>query len=187
MRLIIIFIFALLSNVSYAQIIEEMPTDESGMINFNEVVEVKDLSMNDLYLNSKTFFVDVFNSAQDVIQMDDKEDALLIGKGFTDITITTMGIGTPIKMYYTIKIQSKEGRYKYEIYDLFFKSYPDPQVPETTTPAEKMFAMETYYKRNGKPRGALENYKEQTLLQIDNLRSSIINSMQKTTSASSDW
>ena len=188
MKKLILFVIIILPLNLFSQVIEEMPTNDNGQIYFSEVIELEGFSQNDLYLNAKEFFVNTFKSADDVIQMDDKEDALIIGKPLSVITITVMGMGTEVKLYYTIKIQSKDGRYKYEIYDLFFKTYPNPQVPETTTSAEEMFAEETYYKRNGKPKGALEQYKDKTLSEIGLIINSIKNNMNTTdASSSSDW
>ncbi|WPY97634.1 DUF4468 domain-containing protein [Christiangramia sp. OXR-203] len=161
----------------FSQVIDELPTDENGNLYYSEVIQVENADKNELYLRSKQFFAEIFKSANDVIQMDDKDSGIIIGKGFNDIYITVIGIATPIQMWYSIKIQSKDDRYKYDIYDIYFKSYPG-QYGVTTTSAEKMFDKEKYYKNNGKPRNVLEKYKIETEAKIKNLESAIKSKME---------
>lgn len=68
--------------ISVRQLIDELPKDENGNLNYNEVVQVDTIKKDELYLRSKQFFVDVFKSANDVIQMDDKDAGVVVGKGF---------------------------------------------------------------------------------------------------------
>ena len=175
--------------LTFGQLIDELPKDESGNLNYNEVIQIENIKKDELYLRSKQFFVDVFKSAKDVIQMDDKEAGVVIGKGFNDIYIKVIGISTPIQMWYTIKIQSKEGRYKYEIYDIYFKSYPG-QYGTTTTRAEKMFDQKTYFKKNGDPRDVQEKYKIETISRANSLMVVIKATMNKavtSTDKKNDW
>lgn len=104
----------------------KFPTKD-GKIHYEEVVEVT-ASKNNLYSNAKMWFVDTFKSADDVIQMDDKELGVIIGKGFSDIYVDTKILGdiskTKTRAYYTIKVQLKENKYKVDIYDIYYYSYP---------------------------------------------------------------
>lgn len=190
MKTLFLLPLIILSNFAFSQVIEEMPTDEAGKILFTEVVEVPNTDKTELYLRAKEFFVEAFKSANDVIQLDDKESAVLIGKGFSDINLKG-GFGVPIvmKMYYTIKVQSKDSRYKYEIYDILYKSYGTYQYPETTIYSEGMFAKENYYKNNGKERTVNSNYKEATLNRINEIETSLKNKMKEDgiSSSNDDW
>jgi hypothetical protein len=186
-KLFVLMIFV--PSITFGQLIDDMPKDDNGNLNFNEVITVENVKKDELYLRSKQFFVDVFKSANDVIQLDDKEAGVVVGKGFNDIYIKVMGISTPIQMWYTIKIQSKEGRYKYEIYDFFFKSYPG-QYGTTTTRAEEMFDKKTYFKKNGDPKDVQEKYKIQTTAKSSSLATAIRAAMNKAVSSGEkkdDW
>lgn len=103
--------------------------DINGKIYFNEVIQVDSITKDLLYYNAKVFFAEVFKSANDVIQMDDKENGVLIGKGFTNVyakavfrdgLIIYLDFTGTVQMWYTIKIQCKDNRYKYDIYDIYF-------------------------------------------------------------------
>ena len=175
--------------LTFAQIIDELPKDENGNLYYSEIIQIENGTKDDLYLRAKQFFADEFKSANDVIQMDDKESGILIGKGFNDIYIKIIGISTPIQMWYSIKIQCREARYKYEIYDIYFKSYPG-QYGTVTTSAEKMFSKESYFKRNGKPRNVLEQYKIETVNKVNTLEASIkikMNLPAISTESKNDW
>jgi hypothetical protein len=188
MRHALMTLMIIIPTISFGQLLDELPKDENGNLNYNEVIQVDSIKKDELYLRSKQFFVDVFKSAKDVIQMDDKEAGVVVGKGFNDIYIKVMGIATSIQMWYTIKIQSKEGRYKYEIYDIYFKSYPG-QYGTTTTRAEEMFDKRTYFRKNGDPRDVQEKYKIETTLKANSLVTAIKTTMNKpvTSSDKKDW
>lgn len=91
-------------------------------------------------------------------------------------------------MWYTIKIQSKDGRYKYDIYDIYFKSYPG-QYGTTTTRAEDMFDKRAYFKKNGEPRNVQEKYKIEATSKVSSLVSMIKSRMNKPVISSNnkDW
>jgi hypothetical protein len=189
MRHRLLALMIIVPSFTYGQLIDELPKDDNGNLNFNEVVQVENAKKDELYLRSKQFFVDVFKSANDVIQMDDKESGIVIGKGFNDIYIKVMGIPTAIQMWFTIKIQSRDGRYKYEIYDVYFKSYPS-QYGTTTTRAEEMFDKKAYYKKNGEPKDVQEKYKIEAATKASSLVTAIKATMSKVATSSDkkdDW
>lgn len=175
----------------YNQIIKDFPTDENGDVNFNEVVQIEDVNKDELYLRGIQYFANEFKSANDVIQMKDKEASIIIGKGFTNFYVTVLGVPSEINLWFSIKIQSKDGRYKYEIYDLYYKTV-DGQMAGTVVPFSNWFDESNYFKRNGKVRTINEQYKDKTLSEIESLKESIKTSMEKSTSSiesssSDDW
>lgn len=162
-----------ISSLSFAQIIKELPQDEEGKFNINKVVEVKDVSKDQLFLRSKTFFVNTFKSANEVIQLEDKEEGIIIGKGTSKLMISGgLGVYIGIWMSYSIKVQSKEGRYKFEIYDVSYQGDYGKTYPED------WFSESKYYKKNGKPRGINEQYKEKTIAVFNSIENSIITTME---------
>jgi hypothetical protein len=179
----------LLFSMASGQVIDELPTDENGKINFNEVIAIDSVTAGEFYLRAKRFFVDTFKSANDVIQMDDKESSIIIGKGYSDIYIKIAGPPTALQMWYSIRIQGRDGRYKYEIYDITFKSYSSLYAPGSTAPAEQAFEKSAYYKNNGEPRAVSERYKIEMLKAIQNLTNSIKTAMKvpTTTKSKNDW
>nr|WP_321409359.1 DUF4468 domain-containing protein [uncultured Carboxylicivirga sp.] len=84
----------------------------------SEVVQQEGMSALDIYLKSKEWYAKTFNSAQDVIQMDERGETL-IAKGITKVDYSSMVMGkeyiTPMNIYFTLTSRFKDGRFKYDI------------------------------------------------------------------------
>ncbi len=94
-------------------------------LTYTEVIPVDSISKNELYNSAKLWFTTVYNSAKDVLQMDNKDEGQIIGKAiiryYPKVFVgseTTKG-----NINYIIKVFVKDGRYKYEITD--FVHHPD--------------------------------------------------------------
>lgn len=189
MKSIFLLLFALMPLLSFAQLIDELPKDESGKLYYTEVIQIDSMKKQQLYLNSKQFFVDVFKSANDVIQLDDKESGIVIGKGFSEIYIKILGTPVAEQMWFTIKIQCKDDKFKYEIYNISFKNYPGKYGVREIL-AEQEFDKKTYFKKDGTPRDAELKYKNEMEREIQKLSATIKSYMNKrmvTTDKNSDW
>lgn len=181
---------------SKAQVIADFPIDENGKIKYTDVITLDSVSAKELYLRSKKCFGIGSRSVNDVIQVDEKESGLLIGKDFTDLVINgtfvmSVLVGDHIEittqLWYSIRIQSKDYRYKYEIYDIYFQSYPNKYSSiGYTTPAEKMFD-KGGFKKNGKPNEVQSQYINQTKAKIDFLIAAIKETMTKPIISKDDW
>ena len=183
----VITILCLIAWESEAQVIDELPTVD-GQIIFSEVVPVENASKDELYARSKIFFIDQFKSAKDVIQMDDKAEGIVVGRGWNDIYLS-FGITENMKMqmWYKIRIQAKDGRYKYDIFDIQFTSYASQYQASSTAPAEGIFEKTTYYKKNGNAREINYSYKQEMLKSIESLKGSIKKAMLVPVAGKSDW
>lgn len=179
-KLILIFLIPICS--VKAQIIEDFKTDEGGKINYSKVIDLANKSKEELYSTSKIFFVNNFNSANKVIQLEDKENSVIIGNGNAKILATAgMGVYSTMYLNYSIKIESKENKIRYEIYNFSF----DGQYGNA--PLDGWFDKKMYYKKNGKPRNINEQVKEQTLDVINSLELSLINHFNVESTKSKDW
>lgn len=96
----------------------------TGKLLYTEVVQVPGVSQAELYARAKLWFANTFKSAKDVVQAEDKDAGIIQGTGFQDITVVSMGLPVREKLWYTIKIALKEGRYKYNITDFRVQNYP---------------------------------------------------------------
>jgi hypothetical protein len=103
---------------------QELPTDPNGKVIYNEVVNADSISAADLYSRSKIWFAEAFKSANNVIQSDDERLHIIIGKGNTPFYINGLfGVKTESgTLFFSVKIESKEGRYKYTITDFYMKN-----------------------------------------------------------------
>jgi hypothetical protein len=169
------------------QVIDELPTVD-GQIVFSEVITIENVGKDELYARAKIFFIDQFKSGKDVIQLDDKAEALVIGRGFSDIYLS-FGITENMKtqMWYKIKIQGKEGRYKYDIFDIQFTSYSSQYAPSSTGPAEGIFDKSTYYKKNGNAKDINYSYKQEMLKSITSTQISLKKAMAIPVAGKSEW
>lgn len=109
-------IFLLFTSVSLAQPVAPFPTI-NGKINFSEVVPVEGTKKEELYVRARIWFANTFQSANHVIQLDDEENGILIGKG----SIITPDAGGDATWEFTVKIQLRDGRYKADIYDIYYQ------------------------------------------------------------------
>jgi len=185
-NLIFLAIALLVPGLSIAQIISLLPTDENGNLAFSSVEEVEG-SADQLYSRAKQFFVDSYKSADDVIQLEDNENRLIVGKAFNDIQITNLGKVFDVQLWYTVKIQSKEGRYKYDIYDIYYQTYPSINYGSQTYPPEHFFDESAYYRKNGRPKKIPDQYKIQTVVSTSGLAKMITAAMAKNTTSADSW
>jgi len=105
---------------------------KDGKINYNGVISIDSINKNELYSRAKRWYVNSYTSAKDVIQLDDKENGELVGKGFFEIPwqASFMHIYT-VKIFQTIRIQVKDKKYRYEINDFRIKYYiNNTQIPD---------------------------------------------------------
>lgn len=170
-------------------IIDDLPV-EDGTIVFSEVVALDSVPARDIYLRAKTFFVDHFRSAKDVIQLDDKDDAIVVGKGWQDIyikmTLVTT-VTTAVQMWYKIKVQGRFGRYKYDIYGFEFTNYATQYVASETISAEMVFRKSSYFTKKGTPRSIPLEYKSAMLAAVNQTIAGLKQAMTKGSKGKDDW
>lgn len=94
-------------------------------LTYTEVIKVDSVSKDELYNRAKLWLIYAFNSANHVIQYDNKEEGQIIGKAIIkyDPKIFSASTQTEGNIKYTIKIFVREGRYKYEITDFIHDPY----------------------------------------------------------------
>lgn len=95
---------------------------ETNLIEYTELVQVDSTTtQKELYSRAKEWVAIAFKSAKDVIQMDDSENGIMILKGI--IPISGGMYLADGKVDFTMKIQLKNGRYKYWITNFNHSSY----------------------------------------------------------------
>lgn len=98
---------------------------KDGVVTYTNVVEVDGVDKEQLYLRAKKWFVIVYKSAKDVIQLDDKENGEIIGKGNFSIVYYSRAPSID----HTITISVKDGRFKYLITDLVYSDKLGDKFP----------------------------------------------------------
>ena len=107
----ILFLGLLIFSMSlYAQ---DFPINEkTGKVCYEGVVKVDGVSASDLYVRANEWFAKTFNSANAVIQMQDKEAGKIIGKGNITAYNSIANVGV---WDFTLSFASREGRYRYTL------------------------------------------------------------------------
>jgi hypothetical protein len=106
---------------------QEFPKNESGQIEFLEVLEVN-LPKEKLYANAKEWVAKTFGNYKSAIQLEDDPNYRLIIKGVSPIdyissTVVAV-VTTSEKVSYTISIDCKDNKYRYIFNDiLVHRSY----------------------------------------------------------------
>lgn len=101
-----------------------LPIDNSThKVSYSEVVLVEDSAANkqNLFSRAREWFAKAYKSSTNVVQMEDKESGKIVGKA---VMKAYSYAGSEIfsdygYFHYTISIYVKDGRYKYEITDIY--------------------------------------------------------------------
>jgi hypothetical protein len=111
MRIIIIVLIALF-NTAFAQ----LPVDPAThLITFTGVIQANG-TQAELYSRAREWFAKTYNSATDVIKMDDKDK--IVGKANMIAYYKNYHFGN---IFYQVSVYLKDGKFKYEITDFYHK------------------------------------------------------------------
>tara|TARA_B100000401_G_scaffold396766_1_gene306477 strand:+ start:220 stop:768 length:549 start_codon:yes stop_codon:yes gene_type:complete len=117
----LLFVLALIF-ITQQVLSQDFPINEkTGKVSFENIIKVDDVSKSDLYLRANEWFAKTFNSANSVIQMQDKEAGKIIGKG----NITAYGHYKNFESgiwKFTVSFTAKEGRFRYVISDIYHET-----------------------------------------------------------------
>jgi hypothetical protein len=157
-----------------------------GKVTFVEVVTV-DSSMKaaKLYGLAKQFTTSYWRNAKETIQNDDNINFVVESKGFT--TYIESGLmGWSTKIWHTIRIECKDGRYRLTVTNFQLQGSPTNYEPNPQpVGAEYAMSPENYYRENGQPRPARERVKNEIELCVKNIKDGLQKTMKS--SSSSDW
>ena len=108
------------------KLLDILPTKD-GKVYYSEVVQIDSTDKSKLYTKAKKWFVDQYKSAKDVIQLDDKENGEIIGKGYFETqwqaNFMTM---QKVNVWHTVKVSVKDNKYRYEISNFELKWHTAP-------------------------------------------------------------
>lgn len=182
MRLLIILLSISISIVVNAQ---SLPLDKNGKVNFSDVYEMDSLTKLELFSRAKLFISETFTSADAVIDLEDQTSGVIVAKGWSKIEIQWAGVTVPQKLWYSIKIYCKEGKYKYEITDLYFQGFPNQYNMHPVKQPVEPVVVDGLTKPNGKPNKANVKWKEALRTECIALELALISSMN--TAPGGDW
>lgn len=177
-RLTILFAFFPL--FSFAQFFEDFPTDNNGYININNIVEV-DLEKKQIYDETKILITKLFGNPS-FITYDNLKDRL-IGTGYFPLEFLMFGIIEGHFMGFTFEVEIKDGRFRYQIYDIHFKKkLNDPNIT-----AEECFDKSNYFRFGKIPKKLNKEYYLGMVRSITYIENAINEHFFSDDSLDSDW
>lgn len=147
MRKLIFLIFLPVQIFAQSYNYEELylPINE-GVLKYEEVVNAPGLSSETLFNNAKLWFLDTFKSSKDVITFQDSQLGIISGNGLFKIYSTFMNRTIDRTVFFTVRIEVKENRFKYVISDLKVGS-----LITDSYPVQYQIHPDYLFKKNGKP------------------------------------
>lgn len=134
----------------------DLPYDEFGNIKFERIFNFDSLSKDQLYSRAKTWFVENYKSANDVLQMDDKESGRLIAKGIHVYVVTDL-VDFQFDLWHQLKVYVKDNKAKIVLEGL------KVEYSGVTMTMKELVSDEVLYKKNGKPKKGPKQHKENLL------------------------
>ena len=150
-------------------------------VNYTETVTVDSSSKKDvLFGKAKLWFANSFKSSNDVIQLDDKDNGIVLGKGII-IKNEMTGLQSVKKTWrFTVKIQVKDGKYKAEIYDIDYTfEMPGNNIGAgpSNVNLDEYFNNQKIYKKDGTLKSNAEKFANETNENFKSLLASIKKTM----------
>lgn len=103
-----------------------------GRVEYQEVIEIPEASAKDLYAKARLWFADTYKDSKEVLELDDPTSGVLVGTGWSTFFYT-------VQLHITTKIEVKDGRYRYTIYNMQVKN------PATSVSARYEDTVANYY------------------------------------------
>lgn len=193
-----------LSEKDLQDVLSQVPLNDDETFSISFVRQVPEITTDELYTRIYQALVDVYVNAKNVIQMQDKENGLIVCKGIVKYTNSAMSsvnlaMGTHISVDevidYTIKIQVREGRYKVDIYDMIADEsiFSDGKLTMNDF-LNSSFYNTTYASGFSKKKRSDKGYQTTRLLyilhelnQLYDLEESIYNKVSSTGVSKDDW
>ena len=102
------------------------PKNADEEYEFSEVIN-NNLSKSALFVNAKTWVMDVFKNYKAVVQIESESNGRIVAKGnyedfIPKLTYNNFKSFTYERVYFTITIDCKENKYRYRINDIVIKS-----------------------------------------------------------------
>lgn len=128
------------SAISCATNKQRLPALDNGKVGIQKTLSFSDsVTISELMSRARLYFAEKYRSAKNVIQLDDPNSGILVGKAFSN---TSYGLRlSGFETHFTVKIECKPGRYRYTIYDVYVVGNGVTNGNGAEIPAEKYWSM----------------------------------------------
>lgn len=159
-----------------------------GQTNFNwDKVDSISKNKNEIYSTTKMFISQTWNSAQDVIQNDDKDAGMILLKGLSVQSLFFQGNNHTWTFSYTVKFLMKDNKYRIIIENVYCQSAKCLQYEWPHMPVSDNYPTEKGLKLTGvseqKYLEIMTKLKQELQFIIDNYEKNI----ETPSNANSDW
>lgn len=168
-----------LASMAFSQ--KQTVDPDTKLITYSEVIEVPNVTKDELFLRANTWLSRAFKSAKAVIDFQDKEAGKIIAKGNVSAIIKVPLVGKQEAgiINLTITIQTKDGKYKYTVDNLqHSKPLGTPGTWASIGPLEQEKAKAGMMVRPSQ--GEWKDLKEDTFKTIEGMVEDLKKSMGKT-------
>ncbi len=122
------------------------------------VVAVEGATKAELYSRAREWVAQYFVSSRAVLDMDDAASGKLIAEGHSLYTPLHSLIPNAGRLWRTIKIEVRDGRFRCQISDFYFGQATSPATSAAANvPLDRLMFSEKQYDNQGNPRRILEN------------------------------
>jgi hypothetical protein len=182
MKQLLVFLFfipltSFSQNYNYEELYIPVNND---ILKYEDVIDAPSVSADQLYKNAKIWFLDTFKSSKDVITFEDPEIGIVSGNGNFNIYSQFMNQTIERTVYFSVRIEVKENRFRYSISDLNVGSSISAPYP-----VHKQFHPDFLFKKNGKPVESewkfAWSYEKNIILIEESLKSTMLNTKKE------DW
>lgn len=150
--------------------------NDAGRIEYQEVVELPGKTKDKLFTQARLWFAETFQDSKAVLEVDDREGGILVGTGWADTDISA-------KFWSTIKIEVKDGKYRYTINNFQTEAHPSQHFPNP-----QKYTLEFWFKDIQLVSSNKEkSIKNIALKEVNKLEQSIRLHMQKLNNKTTDW
>ncbi|MFV0290174.1 MAG: DUF4468 domain-containing protein [Mangrovibacterium sp.] len=118
-RITVFVLFTVIGSFAFAQSAKEMlaemegkwQLDDNGNVTVMRVVEAPGLSKDEIFNRALNYFVYNYGSGKSVIQTQDKEHGLVVGKGiYKEVHVGVSLLATYVDAWHILRVDAKEGR-----------------------------------------------------------------------------
>ena len=145
----------------------------NGKACFEGVVAVDSVKTEELYKRCKIWFAKTYKSAQNVLQMDSRDE--IIGRGAEPFYVFSVATTAQVYVNYALSVKFKDGKYKYSLTDF---------VVSTGFPIEDFIRDSETFKENGKAKRLNMDYRKEMLRFSSSLLASLEKGMK---TATDEW